>query len=57
MSKKTITVERRFFKDDSEWEYMLTQLGVDDREYDKTDEVTFSMNTNSIEINYILNEK
>jgi len=32
-------------------------LGVDDREYDKTDEVTFSMNTNSIEINYILNEK
>ena len=47
MAKKTITVERRFFKNDSEWEYMLIQLGID-ADYDEIGEVEFSVNVNSI---------
>jgi len=47
MTKKTIRIERRFFKNDSEWEYMLLQLGID-ADYDDIGEVEFSVNVNSI---------
>ena len=49
MAKKTITVERRFFKNDREWEYMLIQLGIE-ADYDEIEEVEFSVNVNSINI-------
>jgi len=55
MTKKTIMLERRFFKDDSEWEYMLVQLDIDAdcadyADYAEINEVEFSVNMNSIEI-------
>jgi len=54
MSKKTIMLERRFFKNDDEWEYMLVQLGIDDNKHAKAEDVEFSVNTSSIKINKFL---